>query len=254
MDDLLNFSDDDTPAVKRPRKSEDHSFDAFSKERVDDSSYAKRDDMMSSSRHDNDYASTQHTNHYTSTQHTNTYPSTLSPTQPITSHPLEEDDGELPELDMSPPDGPSDESIHADRNLLEEYEKMNPRLQPLPPKTISLDDEEIMRVLDAELPVATPAKEEDDAALLAALDAHARSEASLSQAHAEKETEEDIAKVLAALDADASWGAGAMQGGAARAATAGDSATLLQATEKGPALQFFLVEVYGDVAAAPGRV
>ena len=130
---------------------------------------------------------------------------------------MEEDDGELPEMDMSPPDGPSDESIHADRNLLEEYEKMNPRLQPLPPKTISLDDEEIMRVLDAELPVATPAKEEDDAALLAALDAHDRSEASLSQANAEKETEEDIAKVLAALDADASWGAGAMQGGAARA-------------------------------------
>ena len=45
-----------------------------------------------------------------------------------------------------------------------------------------------------------------------------------------------------------------MQGGAARAATAGDGATLLQATEKGPALQFFLVEVYEDVAAAPGRL
>ena len=171
-------------------------------------------------------------------------------TQPNT-HPL--DDGELPEMDVSPPEDPSDESIHADRNLLNEYEKMNPRLQPLPPKAVSLDDDEIMRVLDAELPVAAPAKEEDDAALLAALEAHDRTEASLSQASAEKEAEEDIAKVLAALDADASWGAGPMQGGVAHAA-AGDGATLLQATEKGPALQFFLVEVYEDVAASPGRL
>ena len=84
---------------------------------------------------------------------------------------LEVDDAsELPEMDVEEVNQQSilsEENTPIDRNLMNEYEKMNPVLAPKP---VSMDDEEIMELLNRELP-EEPKQDIEDSELLATLDA-----------------------------------------------------------------------------------
>lgn len=125
---------------------------------------------------------------------------------------------ELPEMDVEEVNQQSilsEENTPIDRNLMNEYEKMNPVLAPKP---VSMDDEEIMELLNRELP-EEPKQDIEDSELLATLDAFEKSEThqnmnssqsvnisshsqKVTPAQFTKEIEENIDRVLSVIQQD----------------------------------------------------
>ena len=217
MDELLNFDEEESPSLKRPRETLESRFDHSSKKQA------------------------------------------------------YEDEGELPEMDIEEPNQQSvlsEESVPIDRNLMNEYEKMNPVLAP---KAVSMDDDEIMELLNRELPeekTETKTQDVSDADLIAALDefdeANTSKEKSITSSvqppttftstQFNKEMEESIEQVLAAVEQDSNLRDLVTNNTPLTQSTSSNSASLLQTTEGVSSLQFYLIDIYEDVNTSPGML
>lgn len=178
------------------------------------------------------------------------------------------DEGDVPEMEVDEGNQLSvlsEDNTSIDRNLMNEYEKMNPVLAP---KAVSMDDEEIMELLNRELP-EEPKPEMDETELLATLAAFDKAEAAgsvdsiqsgngsnvpktVSPVNFSKEMEETIDRVLSGLQNDSTLDELLTEQTQSKPSLSSSTHSPLTTVDGIPTLQFYLIDVYEDPMTSPG--
>ena len=182
---------------------------------------------------------------------------------------LEVDDAsELPEMDVEEVNQQSilsEENTPIDRNLMNEYEKMNPVLAPKP---VSMDDEEIMELLNRELP-EEPKQDIEDSELLATLDAFEKSEThqnmnssqsvnisshsqKVTPAQFTKEIEENIDRVLSVIQQDSTLNDLLTDQIQSKPSIPSASTSVIKTVDGISSVRFYLIDIFEDPNTSPG--